>query len=77
MAREVDVVLGIIGGSGLYQMEGAEVVAEHAISTPFGQPSDAIVETRLGDRTVFFFRATDAVIACCRRKCRHEPTSAH
>ena len=54
MAREVDVVLGIIGGSGLYQMEGAEVVAEHAISTPFGQPSDAIVETRLGDRTVFF-----------------------
>ena len=54
MAREVDVVLGIIGGSGLYQMEGAEVVAEHSISTPFGQPSDAIVETRLGDRTVFF-----------------------
>ena len=54
MAREVDVVLGIIGGSGLYRMEGAEVVAEHAISTPFGQPSDAIVETRLGDRTVFF-----------------------
>ena len=54
MAREVDVVLGIIGGSGLYQMEGAEVVAEHAISTPFGQPSDAIIETRLGDRTVFF-----------------------
>lgn len=54
MAREVDVVLGIIGGSGLYQMEGAEVVAEHAISTSFGQPSDAIVETRLGDRTVFF-----------------------
>ena len=32
MAREVDVVLGIIGGSGLYQMEGAEVVAEHRIS---------------------------------------------
>ena len=54
MAREVDVVLGIIGGSGLYQMEGAEVVAEHAISTPFGQPSDAIVETRLGYCTVFF-----------------------
>lgn len=54
MESAVDVVLGIIGGSGLYQMEGAQIVAEHSISTPFGHPSDSVVETRLGDRTVFF-----------------------
>ncbi len=46
--------LGVIGGSGIYQMEGATVVREHAIETPFGRPSDPVIETRLGDQTVFF-----------------------
>ena len=35
--------LGIIGGSGLYGMEGLEDVEEVEVSTPFGNPSDAIV----------------------------------
>lgn len=48
------VKLGVIGGSGLYQMEGAEVVAEHSLSTPFGETSDAVVETIMDGRTVFF-----------------------
>ena len=48
------VQLGVIGGSGVYQMEGVEVVTEHRINTPFGAPSDAVVETRTGDRSVFF-----------------------
>ena len=50
------VQLGVIGGSGLYQMEGATVVKEHRLETPFGAPSDAIIEARLGAaaRTVFF-----------------------
>lgn len=48
------VVLGIIGGSGLYQMEGAETVAEHVLDTPFGKPSDAIVEARVSGRTAYF-----------------------
>ena len=48
------VVLGIIGGSGLYQMEGAETVAEHVLDTPFGQPSDAIVEARVSGRAAYF-----------------------
>jgi 5'-methylthioadenosine phosphorylase len=46
--------LGVIGGSGVYEMEGVEVVAEHAVETPFGTPSDQIVETRIGPRSVFF-----------------------
>jgi 5'-methylthioadenosine phosphorylase len=36
-------VVGVIGGSGLYDMEGLEVVREVALSTPFGAPSDSFV----------------------------------
>ncbi|MCB9903442.1 MAG: S-methyl-5'-thioadenosine phosphorylase [Planctomycetes bacterium] len=36
-------VVGVIGGSGLYDMEGLEDVREVSLSTPFGAPSDAYV----------------------------------
>lgn len=48
------VVLGVIGGSGLYQMEGAETVGEHHLDTPYGAPSDVIVESSVGGRSVYF-----------------------
>ncbi|HVS17771.1 MAG TPA: S-methyl-5'-thioadenosine phosphorylase [Planctomycetota bacterium] len=49
--------VGVIGGSGLYQMEGLTDVSEEALSTPFGAPSDAYVTGRLGDvRMVFLPR---------------------
>ncbi|MBS10089.1 MAG: S-methyl-5'-thioadenosine phosphorylase [Gemmatimonadetes bacterium] len=35
-------------------MSGVEVVAEHDIETPFGKPSDMIVETRIECRSVYF-----------------------
>jgi 5'-methylthioadenosine phosphorylase len=35
--------LGVIGGSGLYQMEGLEVTERKTVDTPFGSPSDSIV----------------------------------
>ncbi len=35
--------IGIIGGSGLYKMEGMTEVEEVKITTPFGEPSDAII----------------------------------
>ena len=44
--------LGVIGGSGVYQMEGVEVVGEHDLDTPFGRPSDRVVEARIAARTV-------------------------
>lgn len=50
----IPVRLGVIGGSGVYRMEGVEVVGEHLLDTPFGAPSDALVETRIGGRTAFF-----------------------
>jgi 5'-methylthioadenosine phosphorylase len=52
--RSTPVRFGVIGGSGVYQMHGVEVIAEHEVDTPFGSPSDFLVETRVGDRTVFF-----------------------
>jgi 5'-methylthioadenosine phosphorylase len=47
-------VLGVIGGSGLYDVEGLEGVEEVRVDTPFGAPSDAIVRGRLGDTTLLF-----------------------
>lgn len=35
--------IGIIGGSGLYHMEGVEGIQEIRVSTPFGDPSDALL----------------------------------
>ena len=46
--------IGILGGSGLYQMEGLEEIREVRLTTPFGRPSDAIVLGKLGGRGVAF-----------------------
>jgi len=46
--------IGIIGGSGLYAMEGLANVREVTVETPFGAPSDAIVHGHLGDHELFF-----------------------
>ena len=47
-------LIGILGGSGLYQMEGLEGAQEHTISTPFGAPSDALVTGKLQGVPVAF-----------------------
>ena len=46
--------IGIIGGSGLYDIEGLTEREEIAVSTPFGEPSDKIVPGVLAGRRVFF-----------------------
>lgn len=46
--------IGIIGGSGLYHMEGLTDTAEHAVETPFGNPSDRIIGGRFAGRPVYF-----------------------
>ena len=48
------VVLGVIGGSGVYQMEGVTFRKEHNLTTPWGEPSDVIMEAEIGGRPVFF-----------------------
>ncbi len=47
-------MLGIIGGTGIYQLDGLEVTGEHDVETPFGKPSAPIVEGKIGVRTLFF-----------------------
>lgn len=46
--------IGIIGGSGLYAMDGLENVREVAVQTPFGAPSDAIVLGSIGSQRLAF-----------------------
>jgi 5'-methylthioadenosine phosphorylase len=53
MSEEIPAI-GIIGGSGLYQMEGVESPTEQRVETPFGDPSDAIVGGQMHGRQVYF-----------------------
>ncbi|NQT06774.1 MAG: S-methyl-5'-thioadenosine phosphorylase [Candidatus Omnitrophica bacterium] len=46
--------IGIIGGSGLYNIDGLEGVKEVAVDTPFGKPSDKFVCGKLEKRDVVF-----------------------
>ncbi len=47
-------VLGVIGGSGLYELNGLEIQGTHLLETPWGQPSAAITEGRLDGQAVYF-----------------------
>jgi 5'-methylthioadenosine phosphorylase len=50
-------VLGIVGGSGFYQIAGLERVEQVELNTPFGRPSDAYYVGMSGDvRVVFLAR---------------------
>ena len=52
-----EVRIGIIGGSGLYQMDGLTDVSEMEIPTPFGNPSDTYrIGTLEGKRVAFLAR---------------------
>ncbi len=46
--------IGIMGGSGLYEMEELRNATEHRIDTPFGPPSDVLISGTLGGRQVYF-----------------------
>src|SRR5437867_7102501 len=46
--------IGIIGGSGLYEMEEVRGATEHKIDTPFGAPSDSLVGGKVSGRQVYF-----------------------
>jgi len=50
-------ILGIIGGSGLYEIPDLEDIHQHAIETPFGKPSAPIITGELqGKRIAFLAR---------------------
>lgn len=47
--------LGVLGGSGLYEIEGLRHVTELDVDTPFGRPSDVLVKGTLEDGTSLVF----------------------
>lgn len=51
MAEEI---LGIIGGTGLYNIEGLSDLEEVEVETPFGKPSGKYLRGQLGGRTCIF-----------------------
>jgi len=52
--RPEKTVVGVIGGSGLYELDGLEAARWTKVRTPFGDPSDAYRVGRLGGITVAF-----------------------
>lgn len=47
-------IVGVIGGSGLYQMEGLWKIREVDIKTPFGRPSEKFIKGILGETELVF-----------------------
>lgn len=54
MPEKIHASIGVIGGSGVYQMEGLKDVKEVKVRTPFGDPSDVIIVGVLGNQRVAF-----------------------
>lgn len=46
--------IGIIGGSGVYNIDGVELIKEHIVDTPFGNPSSSVKEMSLNGAKFFF-----------------------
>ncbi len=46
--------IGIIGGSGLYELDDLRNVETKELATPFGRPSDAFICGVMGDNDVYF-----------------------
>ena len=47
-------MIGVIGGSGLYQLEGVKILREESMETPFGSPSDAFIIAELDSIPMVF-----------------------
>ena len=51
--------LGVIGGSGLYSLEGLEAIRKERVETPWGVPSGALIHARLNGVDVVFLPRHD------------------
>lgn len=49
-----ETTIGVIGGSGLYDLDGLTDLKELPVETPFGPPSDPLIEGRLGNTRLLF-----------------------
>ena len=46
--------LGVIGGSGLYNIDGLKIIRREKVETPFGSPSDELTLAKYGDKEIVF-----------------------
>ncbi len=53
-SKRPQATIGILGGSGLYQMDALENITEHTVETPFGETSDALISGTISDIPVIF-----------------------
>lgn len=49
-------VIAVIGGTGIDQFEGLEIVSQHALETPYGEPSRPVDEGRFAGQRLFFLQ---------------------
>ena len=52
--QATEAAIAVIGGSGLYEIDGIASVEALRIETPYGDPSDTIISGRLSGRRVYF-----------------------
>jgi 5'-methylthioadenosine phosphorylase len=50
----MDTMIGVIGGSGVYQMDGLDDAEWVSVESPFGTPSDQVLTGRLGGVAMAF-----------------------
>ncbi len=67
-------MLGIIGGTGIYAIDGLSVIREHRVDTPFGVPSAPVLHGRLGVTEVVFLPRHGRSTNCCRTRSTTGPT---
>jgi 5'-methylthioadenosine phosphorylase len=53
-SARMQAAIGVIGGSGIYQIDSLTNPTEHHVQTPYGPPSDVIVGGELSGRRVYF-----------------------
>jgi purine nucleoside phosphorylase len=66
--------LGVIGGSGLYELDGLVDVERRRVPTPFGDPSDELTSAASAGRGSCSSRATAAATGSSRRSSTTAPT---
>jgi 5'-methylthioadenosine phosphorylase len=54
ISEEVMSKIAVIGGSGVYQLEGMKLLKRHKITTPYGSPSNEIIEASIDGTQCFF-----------------------
>ena len=70
-------MIGIIGGSGVYHLDGLTDTHWEKVSSPFGSPSDDLLFGRFNGHPIVFCYGMDAIIVFHRTVSITAPISTH